>query len=105
LLRRFKPHRRFGNQQAPPCLDRQQRRQQPGSWHGHRSAHHSNVTKVYPFEVALSRKESGLPKDSKAQAQQIRIISKERIAGPALGRLRPEKMRAVDVAIRLQLAL
>lgn len=65
----------------------------------------SNTAKVFPFEVALSRKESGLPKDSKAQAQQIRTIAKQRIAGPAAGRLDAEKMRAVDAAIRLHLAI
>ena len=32
----------------------------------------SNVTKVYPFEVALFPADSGLPKASKIQAQQIR---------------------------------
>lgn len=46
----------------------------------------SNVTRVYPFEVALFAAESGLPNDSKAQAQQIRTIAKERIPGPAVGR-------------------
>jgi len=65
----------------------------------------SNITKVYPFEVALSQVESGLPKDSKAQAQQIRTIAKERISGQPAGRLKPEKMRVVDEAIRLHLAL
>ncbi|AUB85257.1 type II toxin-antitoxin system PemK/MazF family toxin [Candidatus Thiodictyon syntrophicum] len=65
----------------------------------------SNMTRVYPFEVALSAAESGLPKDSKAQAQQIRTIAKERIPGPAVGRLAADKMRAIDTAIRLHLAL
>ena len=65
----------------------------------------SNLTRVYPFEVALSRADSGLPKDSKAQAQQIRTIAKERITGAALGRLAANKLREVDAAIRLHLAL
>jgi len=65
----------------------------------------SNVTRVYPFEVALSAEQSGLPKDSKAQAQQIRTIAKERIPGPAVGRLAADKMRDIDAAIRLHLAL
>jgi mRNA interferase MazF len=65
----------------------------------------SNVSKVYPFEVALAGGESGLPKDSKAQAQQIHTIAKEHISGAAVGRLQEEKMRAVDAAIRLHLAL
>ncbi len=37
----------------------------------------STVTWIFPFEVALSPTDSGLPKDSTAQAQQIRTISKE----------------------------
>jgi len=65
----------------------------------------SNITKVHPFEVALSQVESGLPKDAKAQAQQIRTIAKERISGLPAGRLKPEKMQAVDAAIRMHLAL
>jgi len=65
----------------------------------------SNLTRVYPFEVALSRADTGLPKDSKAQAQQIRTIAKERITGTPLGRLAADKLREVDAAIRLHLAL
>ena len=65
----------------------------------------SNVTNVFPFEVKLATKESGLPKESKAQAQQIRTISKERIAGKAVGRLAANKMARVDAAIRLHLSL
>jgi mRNA interferase MazF len=65
----------------------------------------SSVTRVYPFEVALSATESGLPKDSKAQAQQVRTIAKERITGPAVGRLATDTMKAIDAALRLHLAL
>lgn len=65
----------------------------------------SNVTNVFPFEIRLATKDCGLPKDSKAQAQQIRTISKERIAGRAVGRLAANKMALVDAAIRLHLGL
>ncbi len=65
----------------------------------------SNITKVYPFEVSLSRQDSGLPRDSKAQAQQIRTISKERITGTAVGQLKSATMRAVVTAIKLHLDL
>ena len=41
----------------------------------------SNTSRVYPFEILLSPQESGLPRVSKAQAQQIRTISKERLQG------------------------
>lgn len=65
----------------------------------------SNIARLYPFEVALSRAESGLAKDSKVQAQQIRTISKERIQGAAAGRLATDKLLEIDAAIRLHLAL
>ena len=65
----------------------------------------SNISKVYPFEVALTSRESGLPKDSKVQAQQIRTIAKERISGNAVGKLDGELLLAVEGAIRLHLAL
>jgi mRNA interferase MazF len=65
----------------------------------------SNVSRVYPFEVALAAGESGLPKDSKIQAQQIRTIAKERITGAATGHLNAERMLAVEAALRLHLGL
>ena len=65
----------------------------------------SNITNIFPFEIELTLTDSGLPKASKAQAQQIRTISKERIAGRAVGRLGAAKMALVDTAIRLHLGL
>ena len=65
----------------------------------------SNVSRIYPFEIALSPKESGLPKPSKAQAQQIRTIAKERIRGVAQARLGTTVMRKADDAMRLHLDL
>lgn len=65
----------------------------------------SNVSRIYPFEIPLSSRDSGLPKPSKAQAQQIRTISKERFRGGALGRLSSTAMRKADDAMRLHLDL
>lgn len=65
----------------------------------------SNITKIYPFEVSLSMENSGLPKASKIQAQQIRTIAKQRICSEVLGRLSPLLMESVDAAIKLHLAL
>lgn len=65
----------------------------------------SNISRVYPFEVLLNPQESGLPKPSKVQAQQIRTISKQRIQGKVLGSLTSETMQSVDAAIRLHLGL
>jgi mRNA interferase MazF len=64
----------------------------------------SNVTHVYPFQVALPAEETGLRVDSKAQAEQIRSVSVERL-GPALGRVPAPLMALVDDALRLHLQL
>ena len=64
----------------------------------------SNLTHVYPFQVALPAEETGLRMDSKAQAEQIRSVSVERL-GPALGRVPPPLMTLVDDALRLHLQL
>jgi mRNA interferase MazF len=65
----------------------------------------SSVSRVYPFEVKLEPSESGLPKPSKVQAQQIRTISKQRLTQQRLGNLSQEIMQLVDAAIRLHLCL
>ena len=64
----------------------------------------SNVERVYPFQVLLARNETGLERDSKAQAEQVRCIAVERI-GRALGRLAPSTMERLDDALRLHMSL
>ena len=65
----------------------------------------SNVSRVYPFEILLAPAESGLPKPSKAQAQQIRTIAKERLSGNPCGRLNTTLMWQVEEAMKLHLGL
>jgi len=65
----------------------------------------SNVTRVYPFEIALAEGTGGLSKTSKAQAQQVRTIARERILGRRIGALPFDDMAKVDAALRLHLAL
>lgn len=65
----------------------------------------SNVSRVYPFEILLTTKQSGLAKDSKAMAQQIRTISRDRLHPGKAGELGRDLMQQVDAAIRLHLAL
>ena len=65
----------------------------------------SNVSRVFPFEVAVSTAQSGLPKDSKAMAQQVRTIDKARLANTKNGVLPATQLAALDVALRLHLAL
>lgn len=64
----------------------------------------SNVSRVYPFQVLLAASDTGLERDSKAQAEQVRSIAVERI-GARLGRLTPKLSDALDEALRLHLAL
>lgn len=62
----------------------------------------SNVAHIRRFQVLLDRNDSGLPKDSKAQAEQIRSIAVERV-GPIVGGVPIALMRELDGAIRLHL--
>jgi len=65
----------------------------------------SNVTRVYPFEVVLEPEDSGLPKRSKVQIQQIRTISKQRFIGEAQGSLDFAKMQQIKAALNLHLGI
>ncbi len=64
----------------------------------------SNIDRVYPFQVLLPAKETGLAIDSKAQAEQIRSVAVERI-GTRVGLVPNELLGDVDEAMRLHLAL
>lgn len=64
----------------------------------------SNVSRVYPFQVRLPVDTAGLRADSKAQAEQVRSVSVDRL-GPALGRLPAELLAELDAALRLHLDL
>lgn len=64
----------------------------------------SNVERIFPFQVLLPAEETGLPVDSKAQAEQVRSVAVERI-GPAIGRVPSRLMAALDEALRLHLQL
>jgi len=64
----------------------------------------SNVEKVYPFQVLVPGGVSGLERDSKAQAEQVRSISTERVKG-RVGVVSIDLMHALDNALRLHLSL
>ena len=64
----------------------------------------SKTQRVYPFQVLLPAAACGLPSNSKAQAEQIRSVTVERI-GARIGRVPPALMSKLDEAIRLHLAL
>jgi mRNA interferase MazF len=64
----------------------------------------SNVERVYPFQVLLEARDTGLDRRSKAQAEQIRSVSVDRLGKPA-GQVPAAVMARLDDAIRLHLAL
>jgi len=64
----------------------------------------SNVSRIYPFQVLLEAALTGLDRDSKAQAEQVRSVAVERV-GARLGILTGELMTELDEALRLHLAL
>lgn len=64
----------------------------------------TSTSRVYPFQVLLPADRCGLLLESKAQAEQIRSVSIDRVGGLA-GRLPPALIEELDAAIRLHLAL
>jgi mRNA interferase MazF len=64
----------------------------------------SNTSRVYPFQVLLPANLTGLEQDSKAQAEQVRSISVERL-GFSIGEVPQDLMAELDEALRLHLAL
>lgn len=64
----------------------------------------SNVERVYPFQVLLPAVDSGLDRDAKAQADQVRSVSVERVV-ERIGNIPVQLMLDVDEALRLHLAL
>ncbi len=64
----------------------------------------SNVARVYPFQVLVPAKDSGLRRDSKAQAEQVRSVAVERV-GRRIGQLTSSLMSELDDALRLHLSL
>jgi mRNA interferase MazF len=64
----------------------------------------SNTGRIYPFQVLVPADATGLARDSKAQAEQVRSIAVERI-GALVGALSAADLAALDDALRLHLAL
>ncbi len=64
----------------------------------------SQTSTVYPFQVLLPARSCGLPKASKAQAEQIRSVAVQRI-GTVAGRLPADLLAVLDDAMRLHLGL
>jgi mRNA interferase MazF len=64
----------------------------------------TNIARIHPFQVLLTAEATGLSRDSKAQAEQIRSVSVERV-GARAGVLVEGDLAALDEALRLHLAL
>lgn len=64
----------------------------------------SNTERVYAFQVLLPAENTGLRRDAKVQAEQVRSIAVERI-GRRVGAVPPRLMAEVETALRLHLGL
>lgn len=64
----------------------------------------TNTRKLYPFQVLLEASITGLDADSKAQAEQVRTVSKKRVKG-FVKSLPDEVVEKLEQALRLHLGL
>jgi len=64
----------------------------------------STTAKIYPFEVFLPKGEGNLSNDSKAKANQIRTIDKQRI-GNEIGKISKPKLAEIEKAILIHLGI
>lgn len=64
----------------------------------------SKTEKVYPFEVLVSKEQSGLNIDSKLKIPQMRAVDKARLL-KYIGTLNDELLSDIEKAIRLHLAM
>jgi mRNA interferase MazF len=64
----------------------------------------SNTARVYRFQALLPAERTGLDRDSKAQAEQVRSVDVSRV-GRMIGVLPDDLSHAVDDALRMHLGL
>ncbi len=64
----------------------------------------SNIARIYPFQVRPPALQTGLPSDSKAQAEQVRSVAVERI-GRRAGQLPATLVSELDQALCVHLSL
>jgi mRNA interferase MazF len=72
--------------------------------HVHRHHHRAPLNPYYPFQVLLPARETGLPRDCKAQAEQVRSIAVGRVS-KRVGRLPASLVAEPDRALRVHLSL
>ena len=64
----------------------------------------TQARRTYPFQVAVTADESGLPRDSVVLLNQLQTVDRTRLRDRA-GRLTAGRMAQVDQALRLSLSL
>lgn len=64
----------------------------------------SNIARIRPFQTLLPAAECGLAVDSKAQAEQVRAVTQDRVH-TRIGAVSATTLRLLDNALRTQLAL
>lgn len=64
----------------------------------------SNIEAIYPFQVLLTARSTGLATDSKVQAEQVRSVAVQRV-GERIGDLTGTQLAELDEALRLHLGL
>jgi mRNA interferase MazF len=64
----------------------------------------SNTARVLTFQALLRAAESGLPRDAKAQCEQVRAVSLDRVL-KRVGTVPRQRMTDIDTALRRHLAL
>ena len=62
----------------------------------------SSAGKIYPFEVILLPRDSGLPKKSKVKCNQIRTVDKKRLV-KSIGKVSSQKICEIEDALRIHL--
>jgi len=65
----------------------------------------SNTAHVFAFQVLVEPDESGMPRESKAQAEQVRSVSVRHLDGDPVGKLSTRTLAALEEALRLHLDL
>lgn len=64
----------------------------------------TSIEKVYPFEVFISSKDSGLKQDSKIKCNQIRTVDKIRLLN-RVGQISQEFMKKIENALLIHLEI
>ena len=64
----------------------------------------ASIEKIYPFEVFISRRDSGLSLDSKIKCNQIRTVDKLRLLKP-VGEISTEILKKVEDALLIHVGI